>query len=556
MTKKTVIDEEEKFIVEITEEDSDAAVITSSKEFSQKLLKRAMASYAGNERTYSQGLSEKEFMKTTLTEDKLESLAYRAQENLTKIQEINSYIDFYLNHNDIVGRTFEIIEANVNSFYQLSYPVVEGRNKEKALDRTKKFIEEFNKQIELKDLIIETIPYAYSNGNKVLYLRETDYGTYQVDKYPLGIAQISNFKVNNEPLVYFSIPDMLSRMTGIDIYNPMYGGTLNTMDLSMFPDMTDQVKQTFPEEVFLAYVRGKETAVKLDTDKTGVIRVNNRGKKYGLSPIFKALSPALKLEVQEKADSSDAKARGKKIIFQKISDKLMGEDGSDVDLSLPIYSHGELISALKNEVAVYTGQPWVESVTYVEPKIDNTVVDNLNYYKGKVLSALGIGFLDTSNKTGMVVSELNFTELMRVIDKISKQLESNVNKWYKYAMNKAGLPLEYAPTITILDSELMEMNLRMQLADKLFNSFGASYKTAFELLGVDYHDEIAKREEENEKQMDLNTFYPRMTNYTFSKANDKDYNENDKRTDNKDITKTNKTTKEQVEDVVDNGGAS
>lgn len=544
--KKTTIDENDKFVVEITEDESlEIPVVTSTRDFTDKLVQRAMSSYSGENKTYSERLDEQTLMRTTLTEDALNKLAFRAQENLQNIQQINSYIDFYLNKDDIIGKTYEIIEANTNANYQLSYPEVEGRNKIATLNKVKTVIDEFNSQIELEELIIETIPYAYSNGNRILYLRQTDYGTYQVDKYPLGVAQISDYKINNEPIVNLSIPDIIGRITGKDISQPMISTSINISDWNMFKGYDEQVKASFPEEVYNAYITKKDLYVRLDTDRTAVVRTNNRGKKYGLSPIFKALNPALKLEVQEKSDSSNSKARGKKIIFQKIDSKLLGADGKDIDLSLPVYSHGELIKALKNEVAVYTGAPWVAEIAYVEPKIDNTITDNLNYYRSKVLSALGISFLNGDSKTGMVVSQLNFTELMRTIDKISKQLEHNINKWYKFILSKEGLPLEYAPKIKVLDTELMEMELRMSLAEKLFNSFGASYKTAYEMLGVDYNDEIAKRREENSKSMDKEIFYPRMNANTFSSADDKDYN----RLDNKE--KQNPTINEQVNRVGD-----
>ena len=515
--KKTTIDENDNFVVEITEdvlENTD--VITSKEDFTSKLVQRAISSYSGGDKTYSQNITEQTFMRTALTEDTISKLAFKAQDNIANIQEINGYIDFYLNKDDIIGKTYEVIEANVNAKYQLSYPIVEGRNKQNALNKVKAVIDKFNQEIELEELIIETIPYAYSNGNRILYLREKPNGGYQVDKYPLGVARISDYKINNEPIVNLSIPDILSRLSGKTVSDFGYGTTMNVSDYSLFKNYDDEVKANFPPEVYSAYKNQSDTIVRLNTDKTAVIRTNNRGKKYGLSPIFKALSPALKLEIQEKSDSSNSKARGKKIIFQKIDSKLLGENGKDIDLSLPVYSHAELIRALKSEVAVYTGAPWVESITYVEPKIDNTVTDSLNYYKSKVLSALGIAFLNGDSKTGMVVSQLNFTELMRTIDKISTQLEHNINKWYKYVLEKEGLPIAYAPTITVMDSELMELELRMALVEKLFNAFGASYKTAYEMLGVDYNDEINKRKEENEQKLDELVFYPRMNANTFT----------------------------------------
>jgi len=550
MTKKTTVNENEEFIVEVVDEgeSDEALVVTSTKDFTQDLLKKAMSSYAGSEKTYSQQVDERAFMKTSLTEAKIEELAFLPQDNIEKVQQINSYIDLYLNKDDIIGRVYEIIEANTNADFQLSYPKVEGRNKEIKLKKVKDIIDEFNKQIELEELIIETIPYAYANGNRMLYLRKTKYGTYQVDRYPLGMVQYSSYKVNNEPVVVFSLPDLLGRMTGQTLISPFSTNSLTTFDLRMFPDMEDEIRENFSTEIYRAYLERKPT-VTLNTDLTAVIRTNNRGKRYGVSPIFKALNPALKLEVQEKSDTMDSKARGKKIIFQRISDKLLGENGEDIDLSPSIYSHNEFVKAWKGEIVVYTGAPWVEDVKYVEPKQSSEHSNALNYYRSKVLSALGITFLNGDSKTGTATAQMSLNELMKEIDKIAKQLSNNINKWYKYILNEAGLPIEYAPTIEVLDSEIMNLSIRMQLADSLFNKYGASYRSTYELMGMDYESEKEKRESENEENLDKEVFYARQTAFTFSAKGEEDYvYEGNDGTDNKD--KQSKTPQQQTNDEI------
>jgi len=543
--KKTIINEKEDFIVEIVEDvkDEESIIITSSQEMTNSLLKNAISSYAGNQRTYSKNIDEYSLMRTTLTESKLESLAFLPQDNLYKVQEINSYVDLYLNKDDIIGRTYEIIEANTNADYQLKYPEVKNKT---ILKKVQNIIDNFNKQIELEKLIIETIPYAYANGNRILYLRKTKYGKYQVERYPLGMVQISSYKINNEPIVLFNLTNLLQRITGSDLtFSPLNGTSLDNYDLQMFPNIEDEIKENFPKEVYNEFLNKNLTVAKLNTDLTAVIRVNNRGKKYGVSPIFKALNPALKLEVQEKSDTSNSKARGKKIIFQKISDKLLGEDGSITDIAPSAYSHNELIKAWGNEVVVYTGAPWVESISYVEPKTDLEHSNTLNYYKTKVLSALGISFLSGDSKSGMVVSELNFQELLRIIDKIGKQLSDNIVKWYKYILNEAGLPVEYAPNIEVLNSELLEMNLRMQLADNLFNKYGMSFESTYQMLGKDFESEKEKRIKENNEKLDSDIFYARQTAFTFSAKGDEDYNNSPTdNVDNKD--KQNQTIKDEV----------
>lgn len=523
MSKQTIED----FTVEIDSPDNDTIIITSQAK-SRDIVDKALSSYSGSYQIYSKYLTSDSYMNTTLTEDKLNKLAYRAQENLSQIQEINSYIDYYLNKDDIIGKTYEIIEANTNSKYELIYPKVEGRNKTVALDKVKKAVETFNTQINLKALIVETIPYAYSNGNRIMYLRRNSDNKYLVDKYPLGVVEVSPFKVNDDNYIIFNIAELIGRLGDSS-------ATSYATQLVFKQEIGEQLRLNYPIEVYNAYREGK-TAVKLDINNCGLIRTNNRGKLYGLSPIFKALNPALKLEVQEKSDGINSKARGKKIIFQKISDKLLGEDGTTIDLAPTQFSHTELLTAWKNDIVLVTGAPWVESIEYVEPKIDNTQTDNLSYYRSKTLSALGISFLNGDSKTGLASMQINLNELMYVIDKISKQLEEVINKWYKVLMVNEGLPLEYAPTVRILDSELMENDTKMKMAEFLFSKANVSYQSTLNLLGLDYETEKERRMNENTDGIE-EIFYPRASAYTMS---------DDSGVDNKDKSLQPETVKDKV----------
>lgn len=517
-----------RFIVDVPEDD-DNIIVTGTREISQNIINKVLSSYSGDYSMHSKNLNEEAYFKTELTEENLSRLAFNAQSDIEKIKQINTYVDYYLNKNDVIGKTYEIIEANTNASYELIYPKVEGRNIETALDRAKAKIKEFNEMIDIESLIIESIPYSYSKGNRILYLRSDFDHHYTVDKYPLGVAKITPFNTNGDPNVVFDIGELLSSMNGV---NSLSGSYYVTDEF--YKSVDDEIRANYPKEVYAEYTRSKTGLARLDINNTGVIRVNNRSKPYGLTPIFKSLDPALKLEIQERSDSINSKARGKKIIFQEINEKLLGEDGKDVDLSLAIYSHEELLKAWANEVVIYTGAPWVKGVKYVEPNVDNTQTSNMDYYRSKVLSALGIAFLNGDSKTGMVTAQINLDELMKIIDKISKQLEKIINKWYKVYCKNEGIDLRYAPKIKILDAELMQNEIRLKLAELLFNSFGASYKTIYSMLGIDYETEKDNRTKENNDKMDEKTFYPRMTANTYSAKNKDDYaNESSKGEDNK-----------------------
>lgn len=90
-------------------------------------------------------------------------------------------------------------------------------------------------------------------------------------------------------------------------------------------------------------MRGKETYAVLDTGYTTMVRVNNYGRKYGLSPIFRALSSVLMLEAYRTADEATAKSRSKKIIHQIMRKECLGPSGDRHAFEEMAYSHSQLM---------------------------------------------------------------------------------------------------------------------------------------------------------------------------------------------------------------------
>ena len=132
-----------------------------------------------------------------------------------------------------------------------------------------------------------------------------------------------------------------------------------------------------------------------------------------------------------------------------------------------------------------------------------------------MLSTLGIQFLMDSGSQSVTTASISVTQLMRTINSITEQLERILEKWYKQIIIDNGFPIEYAPTVKIIDSERLEGSLRTELAGMLFSTMNCSYETAYEVLGLDIKDEVAKRKVENEKNYD-EIFTPHGSQYTNS----------------------------------------
>ena len=482
-------------------------VVTSADAITDKWLVNAVAGYDATNQKYSAYLKDGTSSSDKLTPEYIDELAENTQSDLKKVQIINSIVRKEINKDGIVGKTVECVTANINTETKVSYDnEITGRNKSKQLQQVKDFISTFNKTINTKRLIRNSIPTTFVEGNYICYLRHED-NKYKVDYYPLGVCEISDYDVNGDPVVLFNIKELRGRLQKVYRKNKKNKALF-------FKNMEDEVKANYPQEVYDAFV-AKEDYAKLDVKYTGVIRINNLNRKYGLTPIFRAFKDMLMLDTFDNADRVNSKAKAKKIIHQKLRKEVMGTELNKKGFEDMAYAHDNFMAAFKQSTVVVTTPPTVESITYVEPKIELTAIDTVNNYRSRVLAALGIGFLMDSGSQSVSTADISVTQLLRTINMISEQLEDILQKWYKQILIDNHLPVEYCPTIKVIDSEALDFEMRKDLASTLYTIFNGSMSTSLELLGIDVNDEKEKRIKENDENYE-EIFKCRQTAYTSS----------------------------------------
>ena len=482
-------------------------VVTSAEAITDKWLANAVAGYDATNQKYSAYLKDGNSSSDKLTPEYIDELADGTQSDLKKIQVINNIVRKEINKDGIVGKTVECVTSNINTKTKISYDnEITGRNKTKQLQQVKDFISAFNKTINTKRLIRTSIPTTFVEGNYICYLRHED-NKYKVDYYPLGVCEISDYDVNGDPVVLFNIKELRSRLQKV------YKKTKKNKAL-FFQNIEDEVKANYPKEVYDAFV-AKEEYAKLDVRYSGVIRINNLNRKYGLTPIFRAFKDILMLDTFDNSDRVNSKAKAKKISHQKLRKEVMGTELNKKGFEDMSYAHENLMSAWKQPTVVVTTPPTVESITYVEPKIELTDINTVNNYRSRVLAALGIGFLMDSGSQSVSTADISVTQLLRTINMISEQLEDILQKWYRQILIDNGLPVEYCPTIQVIDSEALDFDMRKDLASTLYTIFNGSMSTSLELLGIDVNDEKEKRIKENDENYE-EIFKCRQTAYTSS----------------------------------------
>lgn len=451
---------------------------------------------------------------TNLTDEEYARLAKDAQSNLKSILRVNELSRELVNKDDLVGKVYEIISSNVNANLRLSYEVDKSLPRYgQTIEKAKKIIKDFNKKVKIDNFVRQSIPMSYLEGNYISYLRGNKNTGYSIDYYPLGMSIISDYEINGEPVVLLDLKYLESALQ--KTIPKKKGGKAY-----FFEKISEEIKKAYPSEVYSDYVK-KEIFSKLDYNRSGVIRINNLKRKYGLTPIFRTFKSAGMLEMYEKNDKLNANAVAKKIIFQKLHLEAMGVDHKDMALDKMAYAHEAFVQAFRSEVVMYTGAPFVEKLEYIEPKVETNNTEQIKMYRNKIMTALGIAFINNETAQTFTVANISIAELLKVINKISEQVEKCIEKWYEIVLAEHGIDSDYVPKVKIIDSETFSNDVKVQLVEVLFNKLNMSYQTALELLGYNLEEEVQRRREEKENGIE-EVMTPRLNAYTASGSDTND----------------------------------
>ena len=497
----------EDFDVIFSSKKDDTVIVTSASNLSERQL-IAISSYDPKNTNYSVYLNEGVSPSATLTVEEIDKLLTNTQNDLSKVLKINAYNRKLVNQNDIIGKTVESIDTNINTEIKITYGrAEEGRNKKKQLEQFKNLIEDVNEGIKPKRITRNAVSTSYMEGNWIAYLRHEKKDNYTVDFYPLGVCIITDTLYNGEPIVWMDMNELRKRL------QKTYKKTKKKKPL-MFANMEEEVKNSYPKEIYEAFIAKEDYAI-LDPRYTGVIRVNSLNRKYGVSPITRAYKDLAMLDTFADTDRINSKAKGKKIIHQKMRKEVMGQDYNKDFFPELSYAHMNFMQSWQQSTVVVTSPPTVESIAYVEPSVEMTSKDTYNIYRSKALTTLGIQFLMDSGSQSVSTASISVTQLMRTINSITEQLEDIYKKWYRQIAIDNDYPPQYTPDVEVIDSEQLEMALKKELSSFCYTTLNASLETCYDLVGLDVKDEAEKRKAEKDKGYD-EIFAPRMTAYTNS----------------------------------------
>lgn len=521
---------------------SDIDTSTKKDYFNADYIQRATYDAQRLEHIYSTVL-DKQTSSYITTMDELTTLAQNTQTNLEKIKKINGIVKYYINKEDLVGRVVETIENNINTNYKISYPSnksKKGTKLKKELkmeDELKVVINNFNKQINIPKLIATNAVTTYTEGNFIFYLMGNSENGYSIVTYPLDITEITPMKIDDDPIIAFNVNELSSRLQK---NRTSYSKLKTNKLIDIEKTINDEVKQCYPIEIYDAY-EGKDQLALLNPQKVGLNRVNNLKGLYGLTPIFKALAPQLMLETVDKSDQKVLIQKTKKIYFQSTEKELM--DKTDA-INMIGHAHVSLLEAMSKDTIIYTADPQVEDLKLIEPKTELTDEKTKSGYKLRILEALGISFISSEGSKSITTTKINYEELLKMVNRITKNLEPILNKYYQYVTVESGFPIEYAPTITIASTKLLDLDILLKLVDLYYSKLSLSVDTTLNTLGLDYETEKTKRIKENDEGVS-DIFRPYLTSYI---ASGDDIKDNSDSTTNKNGSAKNKDIDKQESD--------
>ena len=504
---------EEGFIIVSGIDDNTVVATTSDEKLVNDRIEQAVRAYfAGNERYTS--VFEPDTSSSTITLAKIDQLANNPQNDISKTREIANIVDTYIIKNYLIGMVDTVIRSNLNTNYKVSYnqvPFEKGRNNKKKLESAKKIVEDMLDKIDVRKLIRISIPATFDHGNYFFYMDYAkDKEKYTLHIFPLSIGRIAPYRIDGEPVLMIDMTELKNRLE----HNlpKRKGGKAY-----FFQKYEEEITKAYPKEIVDAF-RNKDQYAILDYRKAGVMRAGedaDGASLYGVSQMFRALRDVVILDKFAEVDDSASAVKAKNILVQILRKDLLGPGGDRQSMKEIAFAHGELTRAVKNKICVYTASAAVEDVKWIEPRSNLIDKDNVKLYENRVLTTLGIGFLASGAIGSTISANISLKQLMRQINYISQQLEHILEKYAQVALHEHGIDAEYMPKITVIDSEQLEADMRIELAKLLYADLALSRQTVMETLGLDIIDETERRQAENEKNLN-EVFSPYMTAYTNS----------------------------------------
>ncbi len=392
----------------------------------------------------------------------LEAIFNSPQDN---IKNIIGYSKYCYRKHGIIMRVVNIIRDFGASGYRLNFPR-KGQNVQDV-------IEQYNRQIDLEQLIRDIIFELALTGNVVLYDRDG----LRIDIYPINQIKVVPLIKNNKQVIAYKVDQ---QSFSLDSYGK---------------EIDAEIEKAYPQEILDAMKRGNEYAV-LNENNAYFAKINaSQYEPYGISvilPAFEDLSHKSLLKEAEKSTAND--------IIGKILQIKVGD--ADNKPSRPLLEEYDQLFVGKSG-SLRATTPYYVSMEWIEPKTDIFGEDKFIEIDTDILNTLGVSLTLIRGEGGGNYAEgmLNFTGLTRTIEGIRRHIPCIIHDLYRNELKRKGLNPDHAPTLSFEDV-VIDPEAKRSLLMELFQNAGLPYKVLYEGCGMDFDSLKLIREDENEQDMD------------------------------------------------------
>lgn len=393
----------------------------------------------------------------------LEKIYKDPQGNIANAISLSKY---YYHKNGLIMRVVNIIRDFGIGEPELNFPTKNTK--------AKKVITEFNKRINITEILKDMMFELALTGNCVGYNRGN-----RIDIYPITRVKVTSLIVDNKPILQY-----------INDFS-------DDIDIDITDDLASKLEESYPVEVVEGMKKNKDK-ITLNTKNTFFSKTNSsRYEAYGVSFLIPAFDELSHKNLLKEAEKATASGIIDKILKIGVGDK----DHSPTQPEIDFYKN--LIGDKKGSLKVTV--PYFVDFEWIEPTTDIFGVEKFEQVDKDLLSALGVSLTLIRGEGGGNYSEgvISVAGLIKSIDSLRSDIPGIIREWYVQELQKNGLSEAHAPEVKLPRIEI-DNSARMEMVQWLFQNAGMPYEVLYNECGYNYTSiKLLRQDENNDKTEDI-----------------------------------------------------
>lgn len=391
------------------------------------------------------------------------------QRNIYQIYELMSY---YVEDDPVFGSAIK----NVLTPFSVSNWYLQGGSEEAKED-----YERYFEDIGLDEFLYGLFYDLYLYGNVFLYDREDGF----IEILPPHRIEITDIKINNEPVIAYRIPEMENRRRG-----QVTEKFLKTLEI--------KYKNGYPPEI-LEGIKRKEKVVQLDPERTYAIQSpKSLWEKYAMPMGTSILKTFSKKNLIGEAENASMNFGMKSFLHVKVGDEKIRSKPNEDELRNMGFVFRDAINGFPLAITA-----WNVDADWVRIQDDFLARDKrYSDVNSEILAACGLASIvvtGESDGTSFAAAQINTSMAEKRIEQNQKKVINFLHKIMQRRAEEWGLSEEDVPKFVFQKVSLRDNKDAMEEIMSLFKLGLVGYQTSLEALGYDFEQEKQRKVVENEE---------------------------------------------------------